>query len=67
MDKTLKGEYLPLDMVEMEPGGISARLYSRIVINNREKLRALRENGVPASIFHIMKRYFHRKTHKINE
>lgn len=43
------GRYLPIDMVEMLPGGLSAKWRSRLFINNMDRLRALRSNGMPAS------------------
>lgn len=55
----LKYLYLPLDMVEMEAGGISSSLVSRLWINNREKLRALRRCGLPASMLRVLSHYLY--------
>lgn len=55
----IQGTYLPIDMVEMTTGGLSTRLYHRIFTNNREKLRALRENSIKISPFSILKRYLY--------
>ena len=55
-----KSKYLPLDMVVMDPGGMSTTLRSRLLINNRERLRALRENNLPASPFALLLNYFYR-------
>ncbi len=55
----IPGTYLPFDMVEMTTGGLSTRLYHRIFTNNREKLRALRENSLKISLFSILKRYLY--------
>lgn len=57
----LDGIYLPMDMVTMTTGGLSTRLYHRIVTNNREKMRALRENSIPVNPFSILKRYLYRR------
>ena len=51
---------LGIDMVAMSLGGLSTQLFHRIVTNNREKYRALRENGVNVSRFALLKRYFYR-------
>lgn len=53
----IKGEYLPLNMVTMRTGGLSTQLKNRIFTNNKEKLRALKENGIQASFFSLLKRY----------
>ncbi|MCM1518761.1 MAG: glycosyltransferase [Pseudoflavonifractor sp.] len=55
----IPGTYLPCDMVTMTTGGLSTRLYHRLVTNNAEKMRALRENHVKASPFSILKRYLY--------
>ncbi|MGM9853365.1 MAG: glycosyltransferase [Muribaculaceae bacterium] len=55
----IKYLYLPLDMVEMEAGGISSAPLSRLWINNREKLRALRRCGLPASMPRVLSHYFY--------
>lgn len=55
----LDGIYLPMDMVTMTTGGLSTRLYHRIVTNNREKMRALRENSIPVNPFSVLKRYLY--------
>ena len=56
-DSSLKWRYLPLDMVCMSPGGLSSKLSSRLWVHNVERLRALRQNGLPASLFNISKHY----------
>ena len=55
----IKYLYLPLDMVEMEIGGMSSSLSSRLWINTREKLKALRRCGLPASMPHVLMRYLY--------
>lgn len=55
----IKYLYLPLDMVEMEAGGISSSVVSRLWINNREKLRALRRCGLPASMPRVLSHYLY--------
>lgn len=50
--------YLPETVVDMEPGGISQKLYNRMLVNNPERLRALRSNGLPASRLRFMLLYF---------
>lgn len=55
--RRIKSVYLPLDMVAMQSGGISSRLYNRLVTNNREKLKALRRCGLPASPLRILRHY----------
>lgn len=52
-----KGLYLPLDMVAMSRGGISSKLVNLIWTNNREKIRALKQNGLPAGWLSIARRY----------
>ena len=53
----ISGEYLPINMVTMRTGGLSTQLKNRIYTNNKEKLRALNENGINASFFNLLKRY----------
>lgn len=53
------GRYLAIDMVEMNLGGLSTQLYHRIFTNNREKMRALRENSIKHSIYSIFMRYLY--------
>ena len=50
---------LDRDMVAMSLGGLSTRFYHRVVTNNREKLRALRENSIKVCPISLMKRYFY--------
>lgn len=56
---SIKGIYLPVDMVTMTTGGLSTQLYHRIVTNNREKYRALRENNIKVNRFSLLKRYLY--------
>lgn len=56
-DKSLHGRYLPVPMVRMETGGLSTKLYNRIFINNKEKIRSLRKNGLRSGYFRILKHY----------
>lgn len=53
----VKGEYLPLNMVTMRTGGLSTQLKNRLFTNSKEKLRALKENGIKSSPFSLLKRY----------
>ncbi len=53
----VRAEYLPIDMVAMTCGGLSTRWRNRLLLNTAEKLRALRENGIPSSRLHLMLRY----------
>ncbi len=55
----LHPRYLPLDMVCMDTGGLSQRWYSRLVTNNRERLRSFRLHGLPASHLNILRHYTH--------
>ena len=55
----LRPRYLPLDMVCMDTGGLSQRWYSRLVTNNRERLRSFRMHGLPASHLNILRHYTH--------
>lgn len=55
--KELKWFYLPGALTAMELGGLSTKFYNTIVVNTREKLRALRENGLPASLPKVLSRY----------
>ena len=52
-------QYLPLEMVTMSMGGLSTTLRHRILTNNREKYRALRENGIRVCPLLLLKRYFY--------
>ncbi|MCM1066331.1 MAG: glycosyltransferase [Muribaculaceae bacterium] len=58
------GRYMPATTVAMEWGGLSTTLYNRIVVNTREKLRALRDNGCPVSAVRILLRYLHHPSRK---
>lgn len=58
-DSRLRPQYIPKDMVCMDTGGLSQRWYSRIVTNNRERMRSLRRHGLPASHLNILKHYIH--------
>lgn len=53
------GRYLPTNMVEMATGGKSQTWVSRLWYNNKERLRALRENGFKASPLRLIGRYFY--------
>ncbi len=55
----LQWEYLPRNMVCMQPGGVSATLYNRLWGNNRQRMRAFRENNVSSSFIRILPHYFH--------
>ncbi|MCC8039025.1 MAG: glycosyltransferase [Bacteroidales bacterium] len=55
----LKGHYLPVDMVDMATGGLSATLKARLITNNLEKLRALRSNGYRVWPWTLLRRYFY--------
>lgn len=55
----LPSQYLPIDMVTMSMGGLSTTLRHRIFTNNREKYRALRENGIKVCPLSLLKRYFY--------
>ena len=57
VDSDLSGQYLPLTMVDMEGGGISQSLFSRLWTNNTEKMRALRKNRLPASRLAVLRHY----------
>ncbi|MDE6612468.1 MAG: glycosyltransferase [Muribaculaceae bacterium] len=50
--------YLPEALTAMEIGGLSTSLYNILVVNTREKMRALRSNGLAASLTAILSRYF---------
>ena len=56
----LPSQYLPLDMVTMSMGGLSTTLRHRIFTNNREKYRALRDNGIKICPLSLLKRYFYK-------
>lgn len=53
----IKGCYLPIDMVTMTTGGLSTRLYHRLITNNREKYQVLKEKSMRISYFSLLKRY----------
>lgn len=54
----LRGCYRQADFVEMSAGGISSRLFHRLWTNNREKHKALKHNGLPASYLFLLIHYF---------
>jgi len=56
-DKSLKYKYLPRIMVNMSTGGLSTRWKSRLYINNFEKLKALRRNGLSANPLYLIQKY----------
>lgn len=56
--KQVKSRYIPVDMVEMAKGGISAKWQNRLFWNTLEKRRALRENNIGSSYLHLLYRYF---------
>jgi cellulose synthase/poly-beta-1,6-N-acetylglucosamine synthase-like glycosyltransferase len=49
----LRASYLPEILVKMQQGGVSNAGWRSKLILNREILRALRENRVPSSPFHL--------------
>lgn len=49
--------YLPGVIVTMEKGGMSGKLFNILFVNTIEKRRALRENGINASLPKILMRY----------
>ena len=49
--------YLPGALTAMELGGLSTTFYNTLVVNTREKIRALRKNGLPVNLFKILSRY----------
>lgn len=51
--------YLPVDMVEMSPGGISGLWKNRLWFTNLDKLHSLRDNKLPASPLRLLKRYLY--------
>ena len=53
----LKGYYCPEKFIEMEGGGLSQRFVSRVWVNNRERLRALRKNGISSNPFRLLCHY----------
>ncbi len=55
----LKWQYIARNMVCMQPGGISATLYNRLWGNNRERMRAFRDNNVRSSFLRILPHYLH--------
>lgn len=58
-DDRLRGKYLNRDMVCMDSHGISGKWMNRIFVNNRERLAALRGNGLKASPLSLLKRYIY--------
>lgn len=52
-----RGCHLPVFVAEMSPGGMSYRWRNRLWVNNSEKLRSLRENGLPANALLLAVRY----------
>lgn len=58
-DTSLKGEYIPVVMVDMQPGGASQKWVNRLITNNVERLRALKSHGLPASRLKLLAHYKH--------
>lgn len=56
-DPYIRGIYMPGALVQMEAGGLSQKFVNRVWTNNRERLRALRKNGLPASPWRIVTHY----------
>lgn len=54
-----RAAYIPRVMVNMEDGGASATLYSRVITNSSEKRRALKINGFNIGIIRLMTRYLY--------
>ncbi|MBP3299627.1 MAG: glycosyltransferase [Muribaculaceae bacterium] len=57
--KKARGLYLPMEMVLMNGGGVSARMSSRLWRTPCEKWLSLRANGCGSSPLRLLKRYFH--------
>lgn len=57
VNAALSGAYLPFVLVDMEPGGMSQSLRSRLVTNNVERVRALRKHGLPANPLRFFRHY----------
>ena len=57
LNTDLKGLYIPEVIVRMEPGGLSQSLHNRLVVNNSEKLKALRSHGISSNYFNIFSHY----------
>lgn len=55
----LTGKYMDRTMVNMEPNGLATRFISRLWTNNRERIKALRDNGLPHSPLAILKHYYY--------
>ena len=53
----LKGVYLPTPIVNMEPKGLSNRLFNRLFINRKEKLQVLQSHDLGTQDFHIISHY----------
>lgn len=54
-----RGKYLREWMVDMAAGGLSSRWRNRLWANNVERLKALRENGLPANPLRLLRRYLY--------
>jgi glycosyltransferase len=55
----IKGAYVPLDMVEMAPGGISSTWKNRLYTNNAERKRAFTDNGYKVSLMQMFAHYYY--------
>lgn len=56
-DKSLHYKYIPAVLAEMSTGGRSATWKARLMLNNREKLRALRLNNIRTSPLRLVQKY----------
>lgn len=49
--------YIPGAITRLTPGGVSTRWRNRLVVNNLEKIRALRKNGYRVCPLRLLRRY----------
>lgn len=56
-DKSLRSRFMPMIFAYMPLGGLSSTLRSRLFVNNSEKLRSLRANGLRANPLALIGKY----------
>lgn len=61
----VKIEYLPFDFIRMRDGGESTGSISKILLGNRNIMKAFRKNGIPVSFLYPIKRLVPKALDKI--
>lgn len=57
--RDLRWQHVPDVRVDMQPGGLSGKWSNRLFVNNRERLRVMRRNNLPAQPWLFALNYYH--------